>query len=164
MAYIYKQAKLKFLGIIPLLLLFFISLNGNSIIDIKFFSINVHYILVYYWVLRQPQALGYGFIFLAGIINDVVFGYPLGINALSLLVIAATASYVRVVTVRITLINDWISFIPALLFANFVYFISLYFSNFSIDYLYLIKNSIFTFAFYPILWGLFSLILNVIRT
>ena len=163
MAYIYKQAKLKFVEIVPLLLLFFISLNGNSIIDIKFFSINVHYILVYYWVLRQPQALGYGFIFLAGIINDVVFGYPLGINALSLLVIAATASYVRVVTVRITLINDWISFIPALLFANFVYFISLYFSNFSIDYLYLIKNSIFTFAFYPILWVLFSLILNVIR-
>ena len=164
MAYTYKQIKFKFFELSPLLLLFFISLNGNSIIDIKFFSINVHYILVYYWVLRQPQALGYGFIFLAGIINDVVFGYPLGINALSLLVIAATASYVRVVTVRITLINDWISFIPALLFANFVYFISLYLSNFSIDYLYLFTNSIFTFIFYPILWIIFSLILNLTKS
>ena len=144
MAYIYKQVKFRFFELIPLFILFFISLNGNSIIDLKYFSINVHYILVYYWVLRQPQALGYGFIFLSGIISDVVFGLPLGINALSLLVIAGAAAYVRVVTVRITLINDWISFIPALLIANFVYFLSLYFSDYSVDYLFLFKNSIFT--------------------
>ena len=164
MAYIYKQVKYKFLELLPILLLFFISLSGNSIVSLKFFSINVHYILVYYWVLRKPRSLGYGFIFLSGIISDVVFGIPLGVNALSLLVIAATAAYVRVVTVRITLINDWISFIPALLFANFIYFLSLYFSNYSVDYFYLFKNSIFTFAFYPILWGIFSLILNLARS
>ena len=164
MAYTFKQVKFKFLGILPLLLLFFISLNGNSIINIKFFSANIHYILVYYWVLRQPRSLGYGFIFLSGIISDVVFGFPLGINALSLLIVAAVAAYIRVVTVRITLINDWISFIPALLFANFIYFGSLYFSGYSVDYLYLLENSIFTFIFYPILWGIFSLILNLIKS
>ena len=164
MAYIYKQIKFRFVELLPLLLLFFISLNGNSIIDLKYFSINVHYILVYYWVLRQPQALGYGFIFLSGIISDVVFGFPLGINALSLLIIAAVASYVRVVTVRITLINDWISFIPALLLANFIYFLSLYFSNYSIDYLFLFINSVFTLISYPILWGIFSLILNLTKS
>ena len=163
MAYIYKQIKFKFFELIPLFLLFFISLNGNSIIDLKFFSINIHYILVYYWVLRRPESLGYGFIFLSGIISDVVFGFPLGVNALSLLVIAGVAAYVRVVTVRITLINDWISFIPALLVANFIYFLSLYFSDYSIDYLYLFKNSIFTFIFYPILWGLFSIFLNLTK-
>ena len=160
MAINYKQLKYKFFELLPLLLLFFIALNGNSIINLKFFTINVHYILVYFWVLRQPHILGYGYIFLAGIINDVVFGFPLGVNALSLLVIAAVAAYVRVVTVRITLVNDWISFIPAILLANFIYFFALYFSNFSIDYLYLFKNSIFTFIFYPILWGIFSFILN----
>ena len=116
---------------LPILLLFYISLNGSSVIDFKYFSINIHYILVYYWVLRQPKMFGYGFIFLSGIINDVVFGLPIGVNALSLLVIAAVAAYVRVVTVRITLINDWISFIPALLITNFIYFFSLYFSNYS---------------------------------
>ena len=163
MAYIYKQIKFKFLESLPLLLLFFISLNGNSVIDLKFFSINIHYILVYYWVLRQPEALGYGLIFLSGIISDVVFGLPLGINSLSLLIVAAVAAYVRVVTVRITLINDWISFIPALLIANLIYFFSLYFSNYSIDYLFLFKNSIFTFIFYPVLWGFFSLISNLAR-
>ena len=163
MALTFKKAKFKFFGILPLVLLFFISLNGSSIINIKFFSVNIHYILVYYWVLRQPQSLGYGFIFLSGIISDVVLGFPIGINALSLLFVAGVAAYVRVVTVRITLVNDWISFIPALLFANFVYFTSLYFSNYSVEYIYLLKNSIFTFIFYPILWGLFSLILNLIK-
>ena len=161
MAYVYKQIKFRFFELLPLLLLFFISFNGNSIINLKFFSINVHYILVYYWVLRQPQALGYGFIFLSGIISDVVFGLPLGVNALSLLIIAAVASYVRVVTVRITLVNDWISFIPALLIANFIYFLSLHFSNYSVDYVFLFKNSVFTFIFYPVLWVIFSLILNL---
>ena len=160
----FRKAKFKFFGILPLVLLFFISLNGSSIINIKFFSVNIHYILVYYWVLRQPQSLGYGFIFLSGIISDVVLGFPIGINALSLLFVAGVAAYVRVVTVRITLVNDWISFIPALLFANFVYFTSLYFSNYSVEYIYLLKNSIFTFIFYPILWGLFSLILNLIKS
>ena len=164
MAFIYKQIKSKFFALLPLLLLFFISLNGNSIVDLKFFSINIHYILVYYWVLRQPQALGYGFIFLSGIISDVVFGLPLGINALSLLIIAAVAAYVRVVTVRITLINDWISFIPALLIANFIYFLSLYFSNYSIDYLFLFNNSVFTFIFYPVLWAILSLLLNLSKS
>ena len=160
----FKEFWSKFIGLLPLILLFFISLNGSSVVNIKFFSINIHYILVYYWVLRQPQSLGYGFIFLSGLISDVVLGLPLGINSLSLLFVAGVAAYVRVVTVRITLINDWISFVPALLFANFVYFISLYYSNYSIEYFYLLKNSIFTFIFYPVLWGFFSLLLNLTKS
>ena len=164
MAILFKKVRTNFLEFIPLLLLFFISLNGNSIIDFNFFSINVHYILVYYWVLKSPQSLGYGFIFLSGIISDVMLGAPLGINALSLLIVAAVAAYVRVLTVRITLKNDWISFVPALLFANLIYFSSLYFSDLSVDYFYLLKNSVFTFIFYPVLWGLFSLILSLIKS
>jgi len=156
-----KEFKTRLFALLPLIILFFISLNGSSVININFFSINIHYILVYYWVLRQPESLGYGFIFLSGLISDVVLGFPLGINSLSLLFVAGVAAYVRVVTVRITLINDWISFIPALLFANFVYFISLYYSNYSVEYFYLLKNSIFTFIFYPVLWGAFSLIINL---
>ncbi len=163
MARIVKQLRLKFFEFIPLFLLFFIALNVNSVLDFKIVSINVHYILIYYWVLRQPEALGYGFIFLSGIITDVVFGLPLGVSAIALLTIAAVAAYVRVVTVRISLLNDWISFIPALLIANFVYFISLYFSDYSVDYLYLFKNSIFTFIFYPILWLIFTGLLNLMK-
>ena len=164
MALYVNKLKFNFFKILPLLLLFFISFNGSSIISVKFFSVNIHYILIYYWVLRQPQSLGYGFIFLSGIISDIVLGFPLGVNALSLLFVAGVAAYIRVVTVRMTLLNDWISFIPALLFANFIYFTSLYISDYSVDYLYLLKNSIFTFIFYPVLWGLFSLILSFTKS
>ena len=159
-----KQIKFKFLNLLPLLLLFFISFNGNSIIDLKFFSINIHYILVYFYVLRKPEAIGYGFIFISGIVSDVVFGFPLGVNALSLLFVAGVAAYARVVTVRASLINDWISFFPALLIGNFIYFLSLYFSDYTVNYLFLFKNSIFTFIFYPILWVIFSLISNLTKT
>ena len=163
MSYIYKEGKFKILSLFPLFLLFFISLNGNAIIDFKFFSINILYIVVYFWVLRKPESLGYGFIFLAGIISDVVIGFPLGINALSLLIVAGVAAYIRVLTVRVTLLTDWISFIPALLIANLIYFLSLYSLNYEIDYFYLLTNSIFTFIFYPILWGVFSIILNLYK-
>ena len=164
MAFSFKEIKFKFLELIPLLLLFFISLNGNSVIDFKFFSINVHYISIYYWVLKRPQALGYGFIFLAGIITDVIIGLPIGISALTLLVVASVAAYVRAKTVKISLFYDWMSFIPALLIANFIYFIALYFSNYSIDYLYFFKNSIFTFIFYPLLWLIFGILINITKS
>ena len=164
MTFSFKEIKFKFLELVPLLLLFFISLNGNSVVDFRFFSINVHYILVYYWVLKRPQSLGYGFIFLSGIITDVIFGLPIGINALTLLIIASVAAYVRAKTVKISLFYDWMSFVPALLIANFIYFIALYFSNYSIDYLYLFKNSIFTFIFYPLLWAIFGILINFIKS
>ena len=163
MAFLIKQIKTKFLELTPLFILFYISLTGNSVIDFKFLSLNVHYILIYYWVLRRSQLLGYGFIFISGIITDVVFGLPIGVTPLNLLVVAAVAAYVRVVTVRISLINDWISFIPALLAANFIYFLSLYFSDYSVDYLYLFTNSVFTFVCYPILWGIFTILINFVK-
>ena len=158
-----KGLSQKFIGILPLLLLFFISLNGSSVINIKFFSVNIHYILVYFWVLRKPESFGYGYIFLSGLISDVVLGFPLGINSLALLIVAGVAAYVRVVTVRVSLLSDWTSFIFALLIANFIYFIALYFSNYTIDYLYLLKNSLFTFIFYPVLWIIFGSIMNFVR-
>jgi cell shape-determining protein MreD len=164
MAIVFKQFRINFLDFIPLFLLFFTSLSGNSIINFNFFNINVQYIIIYYWVLRKPQTLGYGFIFLSGIINDVVYGLPLGSSPLSLLIISAVAAYVRVLTVRISLFNDWISFGPALLLANFIYFISLYFSNYPLDYIYLFQNSVFTFIFYPLLWSLFTILLNIMKS
>ena len=108
MSYFNRDLRFGVLSYLPVFILFFIALNGNSTIDLKFFSINIQYILVYFWTLRKPESLGYGFIFLSGIISDVIYGFPLGINSLALLVIAAVAAYVRVVTVRITLLNDWI--------------------------------------------------------
>ena len=87
----------------------------------------------------------------------------MGATPLSLLIIAGVAAYVRVLTVRISLVNDWVSFIPALLLANIVYFLVLYFSDIPIQYLDLFKNSIFTFIVYPFLWIIFSTLLNFMK-
>ncbi len=164
MAIYYKSVKSSFLNFIPLFILFFITLNGNSVVELKSISINVNYILVYYWVLRKPEAMGFGYIFISGIITDVILGLPIGITPLALLFVAATAAYVRVVTVKISLVADWISFIPALLVGNFVYFVGLYFSNNLLDLLYMFQNSIFTFIFYPILWVPFTIISNLMKS
>ena len=164
MTLLFRNIKNKFLELIPLFLLFFISLSGNSIVDVNFFSININYILIYFWVLRKPESLGYGLIFLSGIITDVVHGFPIGSNTLSLLIIAGVASYIRVVTVRITLINDWLSFIPALLITNLTFFITLVLSDYTISYFYLLQSSIFTFFFYPILWAAFSVLTRLMRS
>ena len=72
MANTLKQIQYKFFDILPLIFLFFIALSGNSIIDTGIFSVNIHYILIYFFVLRRPENLGYGYIFLSGIISDVV--------------------------------------------------------------------------------------------
>ena len=164
MVIVLKSLSYNLVNKFPALLLLFVSLSGSSIIDFKIISINILYIVVYFWVLRKPDSIGYGFIFLAGIITDVVNGFPIGSNPLSLLIIAGVASYIRVLTVRITLINDWLSFIPALLISNLTYFLTLIFSDYSISYLYLFQSSISTFLFYPVLWVIFSGIISLMRS
>ncbi len=163
MAISFKNLIFRILAQLPLVLLFFIAFIGKSIIDIVFFTINIHYIIIYYWVLKNPQFLGYGFIFLSGVVTDVILGFPIGANALALLVIASVAAYARLVTVKASLFTDWLSFIPALLLANFIFFISLYLSNFSVSYINLLFSSITTFIFYPLLWLIFGIFSNFIR-
>jgi cell shape-determining protein MreD len=164
MAIHYRSIKDSFINLVPLFVLFFITFNGNSVLELKYFSININYILVYYWVLRKPDTMSYGYIFVSGIITDVILGLPIGITPLALLFVAATAAYVRVVTVKVSLLADWISFVPALLVGNFIYFVGLYFSSNAVDILYMFQNSMFTFIFYPILWLPFTIISNLMKS
>ena len=166
MSLIYKHFIAKILQIIPLILLFYISLKDDSLFNHKFFdffSLNFQYIIIYYWVLKNPQILGYGFIFLAGIFTDVIIGLPMGTSSLSYLVIASMAAYTRIVTVRISLITDWLTFIPSLLVANIIYFLILYLYDIPVNYLYLLISSFCTFLVYPFLWIIFELIRKITR-
>ena len=166
MSIIYKYFISKLLNLLPLFLLFYISLNDHNITNLKFFdmlSLNFQYIIIYYWVLKNPRTLGYGFIFLAGIITDVILGLPMGISSLSYLIIAALATYARIVTVRVSLLTDWLTFIPALLSANLAYFLVLYFYNIPINYLNLLSGSLVTFIIYPFMWIPFELLRRMIR-
>ena len=47
-------------------------------------------------------------IFLAGIINDVVIGIPIGISSLMYLILCGAAAYLRNITLRPSLIKDCI--------------------------------------------------------
>ena len=159
MAILFKNLKYQIINLFPLFLLFFISLNNFSVIELKnfkFFFINFQYIIIYYWVLKKPKTLGYGFIFLAGISTDIVLGLPMAISSLTFLSIAAVAAYLRVVTVSISLLTDWIVFFPTLLLSQIIYLVVVYFLSMEINAMNLFMNLVVTFFLYPLCWLFFE--------
>ena len=68
----------KLLSSAPLILLYVSVLNefDFNYLNYKYFSFNFPFILIYYWSLKRSESLGYGFIFIAGLFNDVVVGFP----------------------------------------------------------------------------------------
>ena len=65
----------------PLILLFISVLNefDFNYLSLKYFSFNFSYILIFYWSLKKSESLGYTYIFIAGLFNDVVIGIPIGL-------------------------------------------------------------------------------------
>jgi hypothetical protein len=57
------------LSYFPVLILFISVLNEIDLnfLEIEYFSFNFVYILIFYWTLKNPNLLGYGSIFIAGI-------------------------------------------------------------------------------------------------
>jgi len=160
---IYKSLISKFSSLIPLFILFYLSFSefSTDFQTMSFMSFNLSYIIIYYWVLKNPKIIGYGFIFLAGLVNDVVLGYTIGLSSLSYLSVAAFASYIRNVTVKVSLLSDWLTFIVAVLVANFMYMLAFsIFTDFTLNYLSLFVNSLITFSIYPIAWFSFELLRN----
>ena len=99
-----------------------------------------------------------GHIFVAGLINDVVMGFPLGISSLSYLVVCFVSNYVRNKSVNTTIASDWFTFFIALIFANLLFFSLLNnFSDIAISYSKISYNTFFTLFLFPIFWLLFSL-------
>ena len=154
---------LKFFFINNLIVVIFYTLSFNTFAGIKefpnllIFTFNLQMIIVYFYVLKFPSNLGTGHIFLAGIINDVVIGIPLGTSSLSFLVLTFFTTYIRNATLRSRMTSEWTTFIPALFFSNFVYFIVINnFSHLSFYYIELLSNTFFTFLFFPIFYFLFN--------
>ncbi len=155
----------RFFSLIPLLILFFLAFSETDLNfeKVSFLSFNLIYIIIFYWVLKNPEILGYGFIFLAGIVNDVVIGLPIGVSSVTYLILAGFAAYVRYLTVQPSLIYDWIIFVPSIAVTNTVYFyiLSIFF-DVKINYIILALNTGVTILFYPIIGILFSFIANLI--
>jgi len=155
----------RFFSLIPLLILFFLAFSETDLNfeKVSFLSFNLIYIIIFYWVLKNPEILGYGFIFLAGIVNDVVIGLPIGVSSVTYLILAGFAAYIRYLTVQPSLIYDWIIFVPSIAVTNTVYFyiLSIFF-DVKINYIILALNTGITILFYPIIGILFSFIANLI--
>ena len=145
----------------PLILLYYLCIsevdtNLEKIFEI--FTLNFQIILIYFWVLKRPEILANGHIFLAGLINDVVMGFPLGISSMSYLIIIFFGTYVRNKSVNTTIASDWFTFLIALSFANLLFFTLLNnFSDVGISYAKIGYNTFFTLFLFPVFWLLFNL-------
>ena len=144
----------------PLILLYYLSIsevdaNLENILDI--FSINLQIIIIYFWMIKRPTLMGTGHVFVAGLINDVVMGFPLGISSLSYLVVCFVGNYVRNKSVNTTIASDWFTFLIALLFSNLLFFLLINnFSDLVIPFSKIGYNTFFTLFLFPIFWFLFN--------
>ena len=149
----------------PIILLFVATLNefDFNYLELKYFSFNFPFILIYYWSLKRPGSLGYGLIFLSGLFNDAVVGLPIGVSSLSYLFICGFSSYLRNITLRPNIINDWFFFGFTILVVNSLMFaISNVFFNVQIIYSDVLINILFTFLFYIIFSSLFEYYKNLV--
>ena len=159
--YTLKYLKEICLKSLPIIILYFISFNSfegfKAVPNLVLFSFNLHMIIIYFYILKYPEYLGMGHIFLTGLINDVVVGAPLGASSLSYLTMCFFTSYIRNVTLRSKMTAEWFTFIPAIFFSNLVFFVIINnFSNLSFYYVELLRNSFFTFLFFPIFYFFFK--------
>ena len=160
MAILYKNIRANIINSFPLIILYYLSISEMDTHFSNMFEIlsfNLQIIIVYYWMLKNSSVLGNGHIFFAGIINDAVMGLPLGISSISYLTVSFVASYIRQVTVNMSLFTDWFTFILAIFFSNLIFLILITnFSNLQISYVDISYNAFFTFLFYPFIWTIFN--------
>ena len=138
----------KLLTSAPIIILFVSVLNefDFNYLELKYFSFNFPFILIFYWSLKRSESLGYGLIFLAGLFNDVVVGFPLGISSLSYLLICGFAAYFRNITLHPSLVKDWIFFLFTILVSSsLLYTLVVVFFSFKLNYSDLLVNLLFTF-------------------
>ena len=152
----------------PILLLYYLSISE---VDTQFenyfeiLSFNLQLIIVYFWVLKKPTLLGNGHIFFAGLINDVIMGFPLGLSSLTYLSISLVATYIKNMSVHTTLTSDWFTFLIALIISNILFSVLISnFSEISISTTEMSYNTFFTLLFFPFFWFLFSFYNSLVRS
>ncbi len=150
----------KFYNIGPILLLYYLCIseidtNLEKVFEI--FTLNFQIIIIYFWVLKRPEVMANGHVFLAGLINDVVMGFPLGISSLSYLIIIFVGTYVRNKSVNTTIASDWFTFLMAMVLSNILFFSLLNnFSDLTFPFSKIGYNMFFTLFMFPIFWLLFN--------
>ena len=144
---------------LPLFILFLSVMNefDFNYLNLKYFSFNFPFILIFFFTLKDFKNFDYILVFLAGLINDTVVGLPLGISSLSYLLICLATSYFRNITIRPNPIKDWFYFLFVISSINSINY-SILTLFFSLDLILMnyIVNTFFTFLFYIIFVSIFK--------
>jgi len=88
----------------------------------------------------------------------VVIGFPIGISSFAYLLICGFAAYLRNITLRPSILKDWIFFLfTILVVSSLTYSTLVLFFQFKLNYLDIIINIIFTFCLYVIFANIFQI-------
>ena len=143
----------------PIILLVVAVLNefDFNYLNLKYFSFNFPFILIFFFTLKDFKNFDYILVFLAGLINDTVVGLPLGISSLSYLLICLATSYFRNITIRPNQVKDWFYFLFIISLINSInYSILTLFFSLNLILMNYIVNTFFTFLFYIIFVSIFK--------
>ena len=148
---------------LPLIVLFISVLNEFDLnyLNLKYFSFNFPFILIFFFTLKEFKHFDYFFVFLAGLFNDTVVGLPLGISSLSYILICIATSYFRNITIRPNPIKDWFYFLFIISLVNSInYSILTLFFSYNLILMNYLVNTFFTFLFYIVFVSIFKLYLK----
>ena len=148
-----KGSLIRIYSWIPIIFLFISVLNefDFNYLNLKYFSFNFPFILIFFFTLKDFKNFDYFFVFIAGLFNDTVVGLPLGISSLSYVLICIATAYIRNITIRPSPIKDWFYFLFIISLINSLnYSILTLFFSFNLDLISYLINTFFTFLFYII--------------
>ena len=154
-----KSTFFKIYSLLPIIVLIVSVLNefDFNYLNLKYFSFNFPFILIFFFTLKDFKNFDYLFVFFAGLINDTVVGLPLGISSLSYLLICIATSYFRNITIRPNQIKDWFYFLFIISLINSInYSILTLFFSFDLVLMNYIVNTFFTFLFYIVFVSIFK--------
>ena len=144
---------------LPIIILIVSVLNefDFNYLNLKYFSFNFPFILIFFFTLKDSKHFDYLLVFLAGLINDTVVGLPLGISSLSYMLICIATSYFRNITIRPNPIKDWFYFLFIISLINSInYSILTLFFSFNLILMNYLVNTFFTFLFYIVFVSIFK--------
>ena len=154
-----KTSLLKIYTWLPIILLFISVLNefDFNYLNLKYFSFNFPFILIFFFTLKEFKNFDYFLVFIAGLFNDTVVGLPLGISSLSYTLICIATAYIRNITIRPNPLKDWFYFLFIISLINSLnYSILTLFFDFDLDLTSYLINTFFTFSFYIIFVSIFK--------
>ena len=148
---------------LPIIILIVSVLNefDFNYLNLKYFSFNFPFILIFFFTLKEFKHFDYLLVFLAGLINDTVVGLPLGNSSLSYVLICIATSYFRNITIRPNPIKDWFYFLFIISLINSInYSVLTLFFSFNLILMSYLVNTFFTFTFYIIFVSIFKFYLK----